>query len=104
MQTYRALLVGTGGIGDAHVRAVEATAGRVVLAAAVDIDLARARAFCARHHIPAAHSNFEDALAAVKPDLVLIAAPPSLHASMAIASMEAGAWVLCEKPLCASLA
>jgi len=103
-RTYRALLVGTGGIGDAHVRAVESTAGRVVLAAAVDIDLARARDFCARHRIPAAYGDFTEALAAEQPDLVLIAAPPSLHAALSIAAMEAGAWVLCEKPLCASLA
>lgn len=103
-KTYRALLVGTGGIGDAHVRAVAATAGRVVLAAAVDIELKRSRDFCARHRIPAAYGDFAEALAAEKPDLVLIAAPPSLHAPMSIAAMEAGAWVLCEKPLCASLA
>ncbi len=103
-KTYRALLVGTGGIGDAHVRAVEATAGRVTLEAAVDIDPSRARDFCARHGIPSAFGDFAEALAQVKPDLVLIAAPPSLHASMCIAAMEAGAWVLCEKPLCASLA
>src|SRR4051812_46125300 len=30
-KTYRAVLVGTGSIGDAHVRAVEATQGRVKL-------------------------------------------------------------------------
>jgi predicted dehydrogenase len=35
---------------------------------------------------------------------VQIAAPPSLHAALSIRAMEAGAWVLCEKPLCASLA
>jgi predicted dehydrogenase len=33
-----------------------------------------------------------------------VAAPPSLHADMSITAMEAGAWALCEKPLCASLA
>jgi len=41
MKTYRAALVGTGSIGDAHVRAVEATSGRVALVAAVDIDAQR---------------------------------------------------------------
>ena len=33
-KTYRAVLAGTGIIADAHVRAVEATNGRVVLVAA----------------------------------------------------------------------
>ncbi len=104
MKTYRAVLVGTGGIGDAHVRAVQATGGRVQLAAACDIDAARARTFCDRHKIPAAHTDYASMLAVEKPDIVLIAAPPGLHAGMSIAAMEAGAWVMCEKPLCASLA
>ena len=102
--TYRALLVGTGGIGDAHVRAVEATHGRVQLVAAVDLDPARLKTFCERHRIPSAHTDYAAALAEVRPDIVLIAAPPSLHRPMSIAAMEAGAWVLCEKPFCGSLA
>jgi predicted dehydrogenase len=104
LRTYRALLVGTGGIGDAHARAVEATGGRVVLAGAVDIDAARVKEFCQRHRVPFAGTDYTVALAEVKPDIVLIAAPPALHGPMSIAATEAGAWVLCEKPLCASLA
>ena len=103
-KNYRAVLVGTGGIGDAHVRAVAAQSGRVSLVAACDIDAARANEFCKRHGIPAAHADYAAMLRAERPDLVLIAAPPALHADMSIAAMEAGAWVLCEKPLCASLA
>jgi predicted dehydrogenase len=104
MKTYRAVIVGTGGISDAHVRATEATSGRVQLVAACDIDATRARAFCERYKIPAAHTDYAAMLREEQPDIVLIAAPPGLHADMSIAAMEAGAWVLCEKPLCASLA
>ncbi len=103
-KTYRAVLVGTGGIGDAHVRAVADTHGRVSLVAACDIDDARARAFCDKHRIPASYTDYAAMLQTERPDIVLIAAPPGLHAGMSIAAMEAGAWVLCEKPLCASLA
>jgi predicted dehydrogenase len=103
-KTYRALLVGTGGIADAHVRAAQATDGRVVLTAAVDIDDARVRAFCERHKLAGAYTDYAVALATEKPDIVFIAAPPAFHAPMCIAAMEAGAWVLCEKPFCASLA
>ena len=45
-----------------------------------------------------------EALAAVRPQLVLVATPPSFHADLCIAALEAGAWALCEKPFCASLA
>jgi predicted dehydrogenase len=104
MKIYRAALVGTGGIGEAHVRAVEATQGRVVLDAAVDIDLERVTAFARRNDIKHVFTEFEPMLRDVRPDIVLIATPPSQHAQMSITAMEAGAWVFCEKPLCGSLA
>ena len=103
-QTYRALLVGTGGIADSHARAIEDSRGRVQLVGAVDVDAAKVRAFCARQKVAAVHTDYATALAALRPDLVLVASPPALHADMTIAAMEAGAWVLCEKPFCASLA
>src|SRR5687767_7273551 len=103
-ETYRAILVGTGSVADYHVRAIEETRGRVKLVAAVDIDPARVKAFCERHHIPAAETDWATALHVHQPAVVFIAAPPALHARMSIAAMDAGAWVLCEKPLCASLA
>ncbi len=102
-QTYRALLVGTGSIADTHARAIEDTRGRVQLAAAVDIDGARVRAFSARHKVADIFTDYAEALRTVRPDLVLVAAPPALHAEMTIAALEGGAWVLCEKPFCASL-
>jgi predicted dehydrogenase len=104
MKTYRAVLVGTGSIGEAHVRAVEATQGRVTLEAAVDIDAKRVEAFAKQHHIPRHFTDYATMLAAVKPDIVLVATPPSSHADMCVAAMETGAWALCEKPLCGSLA
>src|SRR6185436_14995866 len=79
-QAYRALLVGTGSVAESHVRAIEHTRGRVVLAGAVDIDAERLKAFCARHKVTAAHADYQAALRAVKPDIVLVAAPPALHA------------------------
>jgi predicted dehydrogenase len=103
-RTYRAALVGTGSISDAHIRAVESTNGRVELVAAVDIDADRVRTFCQRTEIPHALTDYATMLREVRPDLVLVATPPSQHGPMSIAAMEAGAWVLCEKPLCGSLA
>ena len=104
LKTYRAVLAGTGSIGDAHVRAVDATHGRVKLVAAADLDAQRVRDFAARCHIPETFTDFDTMIRAVRPDLVLVATPPGQHAPMSIAAMEAGAWVLCEKPLCGSLA
>ena len=104
MKTFRAALVGTGSIGDAHVRAVEGTLGRVQLDAAVDIDAGRVTDFARRHAIPHTFTDYATMLQARRPDIVLVATPPAQHAAMSIAAMENGAWVLCEKPLCGSLA
>ncbi|WP_221029741.1 Gfo/Idh/MocA family protein [Actomonas aquatica] len=103
-KTYRAVLVGTGSICDAHLRAVEATEGRVELVAAVDLDAERVNAFCARTGVPHAYTDFDKMLQEIGPDIALIATPPGSHTAMSIAAMEVGAWVLCEKPLCGSLA
>jgi predicted dehydrogenase len=103
-RTYRALLIGTGSVADSHARAVEETCGRVQLVAAVDVLPERVNAFCARHKLAKAYTDYAAALKGEKPDIVLVAAPPSVHTEISIAAMESGAWVFCEKPLCASLA
>lgn len=103
-KTYRAVLAGTGSIADAHVRAIEATQGRVTLVGAMDIDAGRVRDFAARARVAEAFTDYDAMLQSLRPDLVLIATPPGQHAAMSIRAMEAGAWVFCEKPLCASLA
>jgi predicted dehydrogenase len=73
------------------------------LAAAVDIDPERAKAFCEKHQIPKAYTDMAQMLKEVRPDLVQITTPPQPHAKLSIQCMEGGADVLCEKPLCGSL-
>jgi predicted dehydrogenase len=102
--TYRAVLAGTGGIAEAHARAIAATRGRVQLLAAMDVDEPRARAFATRHQVPAVFTDYARLLRETRPDLVVVASPPATHLEMCVAAMEAGAWVWCEKPLCGSLA
>jgi predicted dehydrogenase len=101
---YRAVLVGTGGIARSHVNALRAAGKRVELVAAMDIDAERVRSFCEAQGIERAYTDVDEMLAAEQPRLVHIATPPGTHAELAARSMAAGAWVLCEKPLCASLA
>ena len=104
MSKLKCVLVGTGSIANSHVNAVRSQADRLDLVAAMDVDREKGKAFCARFDIGHCHVNFEEMLAVEKPDLVQIAVPPQFHCELAVRSLEAGAWVLCEKPLCASLA
>ncbi len=104
MKPYRAAIIGAGGISDAHVHALNHAQGRAEIVAAADIDEARVKAFCEQHSIPRWFPNAHDMLAAVQRDLVHIATPPESHCDLAIESLNIGAWVHCEKPLCISLA
>ena len=100
----RAVLIGAGGIAGAHVEAVRRNSQTVDLVAVSDIDPERARAFAAKNAIGVAYADVDAMLAREQPDLVLICTPPGTHCSLICSALEAGAWVLCEKPLCASLA
>ncbi len=49
--------------------------------------------------IPHSFSDYTQMLAEVRPDVVVIATPNVFHTPMTLAALEAGAHVLCEKPL-----
>ena len=104
MSKLRAAIIGAGNIAGQHVTGLRAHADRADLVAVLDVDLARATAFARLHGIAGVFTDLAKFLAEARPDLVHICTPPSFHASLAIACLEAGANVLCEKPLCASLA
>ena len=104
MKQYRVALIGTGKSINNHLEALQHVSERASLVAAVDVDEDRVKAVCAQHHIPAWYTSTTAMLSAIQPDLVCIVTPPAIHTALAVECLEAGAWVYCEKPLCASLA
>ncbi|HLA45040.1 MAG TPA: Gfo/Idh/MocA family oxidoreductase, partial [Aggregatilineales bacterium] len=104
MKRHRIALIGTGKSVGNHLRAIEANQERIELVAAVDMDADRVRSVCEENHIPRWYTSTADMLSEIQPDIVHIITPPATHVDLAIECMEAGAWVYCEKPLCASLA
>lgn len=105
MKKHRIAMVGTGGIAGVHMRGIQGgLADRLECVAAVDIDEDRVKNFCAEYNVPKWYTNVTDMLEAEQPDFVDVATPPASHKTISIECLEAGAWVLCEKPLCASLA
>ena len=102
-------LIGTGVIAGHHVRlnaepdAVIFPNGEAEFVAVMDVDEERAGDFAKKFGIPKVYTDVDELLEKEKPHIVCVTTPPQSHAELSIKAMEAGAWVLCEKPLCGSL-
>jgi predicted dehydrogenase len=64
----------------------------------------KARQAAQRHQIPQVFETWQALVAADTVDLVTIATPPHLHRAMAIAALQAGKHVICEKPMALNVA
>jgi predicted dehydrogenase len=85
----------------ALVRPARHVAGADVAAVAAR-DVARARAFAARHGIAKVHDSYDALLADPAVDAVYNPLPNGLHCEWTIRALEAGKHVLCEKPFAAN--
>lgn len=100
MSTIRVGIAGTGFFGADHAQKFAAMAD-IKLSACFSRTAENNQAFARKHNIARAVSSFPDLLAEC--DLVVIATPDREHAAMAIAALDAGKHVLCEKPLTVTL-
>jgi predicted dehydrogenase len=93
MSELKIAVVGCGGIGAVHIRSWSKVEGAKVVAAC-DADPSRTE-------IPGAapYTRWQDLLEAGGFDALDICTPPNLHAEIAVAALEKGIPVLCEKPL-----
>jgi myo-inositol 2-dehydrogenase / D-chiro-inositol 1-dehydrogenase len=94
-------VIGTGVMGSEHARLVSREIPGAHLAGVFDADAARAQAAAAGATV------FPDPRSLIKSDhvgAVLIATPDATHGELALACLEAGKPVLCEKPLASSAA
>jgi len=85
------------GFGRAHIPAFQANGCQVV--ALCQRNQAQAKAIADKYGVPRIFDRWEAMLAEAQPEIVVIATPPHLHRPIALGALEAGAHVLCEKPL-----
>jgi len=90
-------LIGAGQIGRVREKAIRRAAG-CKLTAITDADVARARSLAASPQT-AVCTYYEELLRREDVDAVIISTPPDSHEEIAVAALEAGKHVLCEKPL-----
>lgn len=97
----RTAVIGTGSMGKNHAR-VYSELGEACLAAVADSSLRAAEETAARFG-GRAYQDYREMLEMERPEAVSIAVPTALHEEAAAAAMQAGAHVLVEKPISATL-
>lgn len=94
------LMIGCGGISQTHARAIS-TLAQAHLAGAYDVDSNRARQFVDEYG-GRAYNTLEEGLQDT--DGAIVASPNFCHHEHALAALEHGRHVLCEKPIATSIA
>ena len=94
----RVLVAGCGNMGASHARAYHRMPGFQVVGLVSRGEASR-RALGAELGGPPGFGDFHEALRATRPDVVSINTYPETHGPFALAAIEAGCHVFCEKPL-----
>ncbi|MEX2308346.1 MAG: Gfo/Idh/MocA family oxidoreductase [Pirellulales bacterium] len=102
-RVYGVGVIGAGGIFPEHARGY-AQLPRTRIVALADVDAERMRRASKDFFIPVTCTDYRQLLAREDVDIVDVCTPPNLHEEMVIAALEAGKFVLCEKPIAHSLA
>ncbi len=100
MEKVRLAVIGAGVIGKKHISRILADPGAELCAIADPVPGSEAYSteVGAKHY-----ADFNDMLARARPDGVVVATPTEVHGPPALAALEAGAHVLIEKPITATV-
>src|SRR5689334_19993955 len=102
MTKLKFALIGTGGIAQTYAQAFQ-TSNCCQLVSVADVREEAAKAF-AEPFGAKSFSDYKTLAENSELDAVIIATPPNTHPEIAMYFMRRGASVLCEKPLCLSVA
>lgn len=91
-------VIGAGAIAPAHIEGYQRLTNAEV-AAVCDVDAGRANGVAQRYGIPHVYNDHRKLLAAGVVDAVSVCTPNNTHLPIAVAALQAGAHVLCEKPI-----
>jgi predicted dehydrogenase len=97
----RVAVIGAGSMGRNHARVYSELPG-VELVGVCDAEPDVAHEIASRYHA-AAYQDYIEMLDAVRPDAVSVTVPTSKHQEIALAALDAGAHVLVEKPIAATV-
>jgi predicted dehydrogenase len=102
--TIKVGLIGAGGITGVHIRGYLHIPDKVRVTAVADVVAENAQRRAEEVGGASTYSDYNDMLANADIDAVDICLPHHLHKNAIVAAANAGKHILCEKPLCLSLA
>jgi len=95
----RVACVGAGSVARwAHMPAYQAI-GDIEIVAVSDVNVERAKEMAASCDIPRSYETHQEMFETEQLDCVSVCTPNAFHAPVAVAALEAGIHVICEKPL-----
>jgi predicted dehydrogenase len=96
-------VVGAGAIARDYLAVLDSLPEHYALVAVADVDERARQAAIAGRDVPA-FASLAELFAEVTPDVALVLTPPATHETLTLDLLDRGAHVLCEKPLCLSVA
>ncbi len=102
MREIKIGIVGAKFAADFHVRTWKRISGAYVVAVSNRTEATR-REFMRIHGIPKGYESYKDLISDPEVELIDICLPNYMHAEVAVAAMEAGKSVICEKPIATTL-
>ncbi len=101
-QFIRIGLIGTGNIGNVHLKHFK-NVDNAQIVALMDLDLERAKQAAEEHQVDTVYTTSDELLNNEQIDAVILGVPNNFHASLAIKALQAGKHVLIEKPMALNL-
>ncbi|HOB21376.1 MAG: Gfo/Idh/MocA family oxidoreductase [Firmicutes bacterium] len=92
-------IIGCGGIAGAHLEAYKKISDQVEFVATCDLNAERAKHRKEQYGFARSYTDYEEMLSKEELDAVSVCTWNNYHAPASIAALEAGASVLCEKPM-----
>ena len=99
MEKLKVGIIGTGGISQSHTEGYMAIPELCEVVACCDIDEEKVKKYAARYGIPRWYTDCREMMANEQLDCVSVCTWNSAHKECTIVALDAGANVICEKPM-----
>jgi len=99
MSKIKVGIIGTGGISHFHMNGYKSVPNLCEVTAVCDIDQAKVKAYAEQYGVERYYTDYHEMMASEQLDAVSVTTWNSAHCGAAVAALNGGANVICEKPM-----